>query len=72
MMPSAATANPYDNDALERDDLIDPDDGEPPTRPCSIAAKLSFGLSVNVSSRPGSGKIFHTDGLRVVPTCVRC
>jgi hypothetical protein len=27
MMPSAAMANPYDDDALERD-LIDPDDGE--------------------------------------------
>lgn len=25
-MPSAATSNPYDNDAVERD-LIDPDDG---------------------------------------------
>jgi hypothetical protein len=33
MMPSAATSNPYDNDAVERD-LIDPDDGasHPPGR----------------------------------------
>lgn len=42
MMPSASTANhPYDNDALERDDLIDPDDGELPSSTCSSPPKLA-------------------------------
>jgi hypothetical protein len=45
MMPSAAaagggsrSANPYehyDNPSMEGDDLIDPDDGKPPTNPTS-------------------------------------
>jgi hypothetical protein len=38
MMPSAAMANDYDNDALERD-LIDPDDGELPLPTWNTAPK---------------------------------
>ena len=56
MMPSASTADPYDHDALERDDLIDPDDGKLPPRPCSIAGKLPGGLLMNAHLQPCLGR----------------
>lgn len=30
MMPTSQSSNPYDNDAIERDHMIDPDDGRLP------------------------------------------